>query len=361
MAVIKQIQNVLKTTILPSWINRPPLNFGEASVGSLPADEWRTLALIHLPLALVVLWGDGSHHPSSKIAKQHRLVLDHTMELFSAIRLAALRTTTENRITAFQIHMRNYIRDLPKLHPQASAKPYQHIAMHIPDFLRLFGPVRSWWCFPFERLIGILQRLPTNHKFGKYSKKLTWQLLTKCLGYLEQTLLNSFLKASRIKHWLARPDCPPAIKECRVLFDRYLSQNSPRDAPRPIPPVVEISETPPRIQYDGLTYARSGTHLGNSLILFSPNGDTTAPPVPGQIKQISTSGNTISFYVSRYLSLGSGIVDPFQPYIDFPIWLYSSKMNPHLELVNVSWVAGHFALCPISAETIAVVSLSRVS
>ena len=37
---------------------------------------------------------------------------------------------------------------------------------HIYEFLDLWGPVYHWWCFPFERLIGSLQRLPTNNLFG---------------------------------------------------------------------------------------------------------------------------------------------------------------------------------------------------
>ena len=35
------------------------------------------------------------------------------------------------------------------------------------NFLCLFGSVHSWWCFPFQCLIGPLQWLTSNHKFGK--------------------------------------------------------------------------------------------------------------------------------------------------------------------------------------------------
>ena len=30
-----------------------------------------------------------------------------------------------------------------------------------------YGPVHAWWTFPFERLIGLLQRIPTNFQNGK--------------------------------------------------------------------------------------------------------------------------------------------------------------------------------------------------
>ena len=29
------------------------------------------------------------------------------------------------------------------------------MALHLPDYLLLYGPVHSWWTFPFERLIHV--------------------------------------------------------------------------------------------------------------------------------------------------------------------------------------------------------------
>ncbi|KAF8867824.1 hypothetical protein BD779DRAFT_1615764 [Infundibulicybe gibba] len=68
---------------------------------------------------------------------------------------------------AYHKYMISYIEDLSDTHPDVTKRTNHHMALHIYNFLLLFGPVHSWWCFPFERLIGILQRLPTNNKFGK--------------------------------------------------------------------------------------------------------------------------------------------------------------------------------------------------
>ncbi|KAG2050547.1 hypothetical protein BDR06DRAFT_860613, partial [Suillus hirtellus] len=73
-----------------------------------------------------------------------------------------------------------------------------HASFHIYDYLLLFGPAHLWWSFPFEHLIGIIQCIPINHKFGE----------------LENTMLLSYIKAARLCCWLAQPDCPPAIQEC---------------------------------------------------------------------------------------------------------------------------------------------------
>ena len=176
--MITHIQNVIRDTVTPSWVESVPYNFGEAKAGKLKAYEWRLMASIYLPLALVSLWGEGSHQCSKTVATKLRNVLDHTMMLFSAVYLACLRTITEARLTAYHHYMKTYVEDLHKHHPHISYRPTHHMVLHLYDFLILFGPVQSWWCFPFERLIGMLQRMPNNHKLGKFN------FFTVCSAYL---------------------------------------------------------------------------------------------------------------------------------------------------------------------------------
>jgi hypothetical protein len=164
---MQRIRDVVAHTITPSWINSVPHNFGDAAAGSLKADEWRTMSTIYLPLALISLWGEGTSHPSPDIGMKYRQILDHTMAVVSAIILACMRTTSQACATAYRTYIAIYIRDLQTLHPEATRRGNQHMAMHIYDFLCLFGPVHSWWCFPFERIIGQLQRMKNNHRFGK--------------------------------------------------------------------------------------------------------------------------------------------------------------------------------------------------
>lgn len=113
------------------------------------------------------MWGEGTSHPSLQDAVMLRQILDHTMLVVSAISLACMRTMTQTRATAYIDAMAQYLKDLIILHPETSYRPNHHMSMHLPHFLRLFGPVRSWWCFPFERLIGQIQRLLSNHKIGE--------------------------------------------------------------------------------------------------------------------------------------------------------------------------------------------------
>ena len=164
--VMRCIKTVIKETTVASWINSVPHNYGDSAAGVLKADEWRNLATIYFPIALISLWGEGVSGPI-KNAVQFRRVLDHTMLAVSVISLACMRTMTKARSDAYLSCLTQYLQDLPVIHPHANFVPYYHMAFHLPHFFHLFGPVRSWWCFPFERLIGQIQRILSNHKVGK--------------------------------------------------------------------------------------------------------------------------------------------------------------------------------------------------
>jgi hypothetical protein len=151
-----------------------PKKFGAPSEGSLKADEWRTMATIYIPLAFISLWGENTPRPSNKpqsptAADKLKRLLHLSMLMVSAVRIACMYTMSLARATAYRACLGEFLALLPDILPNASFRDNDHMAMHIYDFLLLFGPIRSWWCFPFERLIGKLQRLPHNHKFGKFA------------------------------------------------------------------------------------------------------------------------------------------------------------------------------------------------
>ena len=93
-------------------------------------------------------------------------MLDNYLDLVKAVELATRYTQTEANIADYEHHMERYLRTLLELYPQIDIQPYQHLALHFGEHLRRFGPTHSWRCFPFERYNGILQRIPTNLKFG---------------------------------------------------------------------------------------------------------------------------------------------------------------------------------------------------
>jgi hypothetical protein len=172
---IRYIQRVIKETVTPSWINSVPLNYGQNSAGTIKADEWRILSTIYLPIALVTLWGDN--HRADEKASYMRRALDHTMALFQAVTVVCRYTMNPHRARTYRNLMKQWVDDLYEVHPHVTKhqrRPNVHASLHIYDFLLSFGPVINWWCFPFERLIGTLQKINTNEKIGGMYKHVSF-------------------------------------------------------------------------------------------------------------------------------------------------------------------------------------------
>ena len=380
VADMDRIRQVINETATPSHINSVPNNFGDARAGTLKADEWRTLMTIYIPIALISLWGTGVVAGTPQTQATFLEVLDHTMHLVSAVWLVCKRTTTRTRATSYRDHLISYVRNLRRLHLHSNFRPNHHAAFHIYDFLLLFGPVRSWWCFAFERLIGQLQRLPNNHKFGKSSFALPKESLIIISGQMEATIHNAYIKAGRLRQWLHKPACPEIIKECKNLLEKttapkvqddeewgeiFLHKGRSRATPSDLRPLVGTDEIVllPSLAIDGVRYSSSSRHLGNSLICFYPNGDRTAALILGSIKYIYRKGGSTFLVIQRQLPRPSDDdrPDPFARYPDFPARLYQAQVSRALEEVRVDWVLCHYARWNASAELAVVLMLIKVN
>jgi hypothetical protein len=204
-------------------------------------------------------------------------------------------------------------------------------------------------------------------------------------------LLQSFLKGAKLRRWLGRLDCPPAIKECKVLFDKAYAPPrdgyvSPGDHGCPsggdptiadethillcaisispdLQPIVKQSKVTlhARLASNGVIYTRSSTHVRNSPIYFYADGDKTSRPTPGCIKYIFELNGTTSFAVQRQLPMRDGSMDPFRHYPHFAASLYSAELSLKLEIVHVDWVMCHFARWPMSIKQVVVLLLSLLT
>ena len=169
---------------------------------------------------------------------------------------------------------------------------------------------------------------------------------------MESTLLHSFLRAGNLKRWLAKPDCPAVIKECKILFDKiYAPKVSEADTgkeavdidhvntvaktiPEDLRPLLGVSQRqvimPARLRHNGIIYATSKTHTGNSLVHFYPQGNRSTL-VPGSIKYIYQEQGRSVFAVQWQLPASDDVSDPYAAYSDFPAKLYSSQLSVELE------------------------------
>ncbi|KAF7328154.1 hypothetical protein MVEN_02572900 [Mycena venus] len=283
------IQKVIVETVTPAWINSVPKNYGHNNAGTIKADEWRVLATIYIPIALVLMWGDDL---SGQHAAHFFTLLMHSMAMFQAATLACRYLTSESRASAYRNFIKHWIDQLHSLHPHAKfhdrkKRPNIHAAFHIFDFLRLFGP-----------------RINTNDHIG---------------GEMEASILKSFMRGANLRRWLNRSDCPQVIREFKRLFDLAFT---PRDFGEETPPKNNQEHT--HYNFKGVNYSRASTHLGNSLVLFYPLNSTQA--TAGSIEKITGAGKSTRFFIRRQAPLPANKRDPFTPFPHFPAKTYSSKM-----------------------------------
>lgn len=166
---LRHIQEDIAATVRPRHQATPPSNLGDPSHGKLKADQWRTCMEFDIPVSLVKLWSEDLQSDSEDDDVQRRKhLLESTMLLATALRWATSHRTSEKHANEYMKNMRAYLATLRKLFPKRNLLPNHHSALFIGEMLLRFGPVHGWWCFPFERVIGLLQQVNTNSKMGTY-------------------------------------------------------------------------------------------------------------------------------------------------------------------------------------------------
>ncbi len=159
--VLQAIRRDILSTQLPSWLQRPPSNFGNPSHGKLKADQWRTVCTVSMVITLVRLWS------SSAASDNEKALLENFLHLVSAVDLASRRSMSPSRAEAYDEHMFNYLGGLQDMFDHQFV-PNHHLSLHLHDCLVLFGPVHGWWAFPFERYNGLFHQANTNNKTGEH-------------------------------------------------------------------------------------------------------------------------------------------------------------------------------------------------
>ncbi|KAI0753039.1 hypothetical protein C8Q80DRAFT_1096323 [Daedaleopsis nitida] len=195
--VIEHIRADIRATYLPSWIERPPLNFGSRSHGKLKADHWRTVCTINMVISLVPIW------TSSTATEGDRLLLENFIHLVVAVDLATRCTMDAQRARLFDEHMLSYLRTLRHLF-EHQLVPNHHLSLHIVTCLLLFRPVHGWWAYPFERYNGIIQRLNTNNKIEE----------------IPLTFMRLFYAGAELR-WLVSSTDWPDTEEFRDLMQAF--------------------------------------------------------------------------------------------------------------------------------------------
>ncbi|KAG9016819.1 hypothetical protein FRB90_002069, partial [Tulasnella sp. 427] len=200
--ILKKVWDDLDQTVLPSWVNPLPRGIGTKTFGSPTADQWRLFTTMALPMTLIPIWGQES--PSTRFYQ----MLENFMHLVVILDLGARRTTSKDRRAAITMHTLKYLEGIRVLFPQATIPPNFHLIYHLPDFLKYFGPVHSWWAFPFERLNGILQKRPINNRFAE----------------LEKTIMRGFIRGANLLALFQDNLLPPELSSFYELVKQHMTK-----------------------------------------------------------------------------------------------------------------------------------------
>jgi hypothetical protein len=163
--VLEQMWAYAEETTRPSWQGTPPPKLGEAGHGKLKADQWRSCIEFDVPVSLVqILTAERANAQDSDYCEK---LVRSTMYLAMAIRYGVSHKTSKEHVECYMFYMTKYLEILCHDFPEIPLRPNHHMALHLGEFLLRFGPCHSWWMFPFERVIGKLQKVDTSHKIGK--------------------------------------------------------------------------------------------------------------------------------------------------------------------------------------------------
>ncbi|POV98945.1 hypothetical protein PSTT_14106 [Puccinia striiformis] len=173
---------------IPTWIKQALPVLGKASHGRLKADEWRTLFTVQLPLILPLYWKMSDH--------EHSSLLCNFAHLVSLVNIGLKRTMDFKLIEKYRHHLQTYLQSSLILFEGRTFAPNHHMAIHLAECLERFGPVRSWWTFPLERLMGTILKACHNNR----------------LGELEITFLKAFGRLGNLRVLLASDNLPDKLK-----------------------------------------------------------------------------------------------------------------------------------------------------
>lgn len=180
---LADIRECIRKVNLPTWVGRPPATLGEASHGSLRANDYLILFSAILPLIVpeILLMADdakgkGKERESAEARERQiaeeavrRVHLDNFHHLVVCTNIVCSFTTSNDAADRYTHHYKEYRQGIQRLFPKWISKPNHHYAMHNGDVLKYWGPLPSLSEFPGERLIGMLQNIKTNKKYREYS------------------------------------------------------------------------------------------------------------------------------------------------------------------------------------------------
>ncbi|MBW0494734.1 hypothetical protein O181_034449 [Austropuccinia psidii MF-1] len=162
---IKMFHYILEDVILPTGVGKLPKMLGASKNGRLKASDWLTLFELVIPLIVLEVFFHVEEpiSPKSKCGQ----FLQNTGNLVQCTRIVSTRVVRDGHAGRFANAYARYTQSSNILFNSPTLKPNHHYALHIPQQLKLWGPLFGVAEFSGEGLIGILQKNPTNNRISE--------------------------------------------------------------------------------------------------------------------------------------------------------------------------------------------------
>ncbi|GBC16225.2 hypothetical protein GLOIN_2v1848891 [Rhizophagus irregularis DAOM 181602=DAOM 197198] len=152
MEQLRVAQNRMDNIDLPSDIGRipPKIAIGNDGFSNLTADQWKTFIMIY---STSILW--------DMLDDNDRKILGHFVR---ACNLLVARFITDDDLKEAQERLKDMAYLIEYTYGPEFITSNIHLALHIPDCCRDYGPIYSFWLFPFERLNGYIGSYPNSNR-----------------------------------------------------------------------------------------------------------------------------------------------------------------------------------------------------
>ena len=144
---LAKVEEKLKHSVVPVGLGRLPSSISSAHFHT--ADQWKNWTIYFSIYCL----GDV-------LPKPH---LDCWRKFVLACRQLCKFSLTSDDITIIDQLLLRFCKQSVEIYGAESVTLNMHMHCHLSSCLREFGPIHSFWLFPFKRYNGILEDQPTNN------------------------------------------------------------------------------------------------------------------------------------------------------------------------------------------------------
>ncbi|KAG6905062.1 hypothetical protein DXG01_005329 [Tephrocybe rancida] len=255
------------------------------------------------------------------------------------------------KITAYNDFIFQYARRWSELFPNKALKPVLHAALHVGDFMDLFGPVQAYSSPFYERYINFFHRINTNKKVGQL--ELTLMKTATHAGHLRALMVDDTSLREAVLEMINTMDAIDREDMCGYRLANLLDPTLPDY-------MIGLNAAPMDLSDDvytmiGVTYgtSTSPTFKNSNIVFCTPSDrDALIPATIREIYQVSLSldrePTCKDFYflvqALKPIDLAS---DPYRKYGFASGFLCKRELAPEAQILHISQIVSHSAITPI--------------